>query len=50
MAEWLIDQQMVDFVGSDCHAEKHLIALQETLGRSKYMDKLRKLKLLNSSL
>jgi protein-tyrosine phosphatase len=49
-AEWLIDQNMIDFVGSDCHAEKHLLALQDTLQKSKYMHKVRQLRLLNEQL
>jgi protein-tyrosine phosphatase len=39
----------VHFVGSDCHAQKHLEALEEAIGK-KYYHKLMELPLLNFSL
>lgn len=48
-AEKLIDHQMVDFVGTDCHAPKHLERLKQTMNM-KYFGKLASLSLLNDSL
>jgi len=38
-AQFLVDENMVDFIGSDLHHEKHLAALHESL-HSKYLWKL----------
>ena len=48
-AEKLIDEQLVDFVGSDCHRIQHLLTLEEHLNLP-YMHKLMDLKLRNSFL
>jgi protein-tyrosine phosphatase len=49
-AEWLIDHDMISFLGTDCHHKGHLEALRKTL-REKYMHKiLASDKLLNSTL
>ncbi|MCH7415783.1 capsular biosynthesis protein [Belliella sp. R4-6] len=47
--EELIDEQRVKLVGTDCHNNRYLDAL-ETLPKSKYYQKLQHLDLLNSSL
>ncbi|MCP4520919.1 MAG: capsular biosynthesis protein [Cytophagales bacterium] len=47
--EKLIDKKMVDFIGTDCHAEKHLRTLQKAMN-TKYYKKLQDLNLLNDSL
>ena len=46
IAEKLIDQSMVDMVGSDMHHQKHAVALQRCLSE-KYINKLFELNLLN---
>lgn len=48
-AEKLIDNNMVDFVGTDCHGIRHLEVLKQTKV-SPYYKKLVKLNLLNNSL
>ena len=48
-AEKLIDNNMVDFVGTDCHGIRHLDVLKQTKS-STYYKKLAKLNLLNNSL
>lgn len=49
MAEWLIDQGMVHFVGSDCHKPKHA-ELYRQVRSTKYYQKLRELPLHNHNL
>lgn len=49
MAEWMVDQAMVDLIGSDCHGMRHLEAMQQ-LTHCKYFRKLSKRTLLNDSL
>ncbi|GAB4341637.1 MAG: capsular polysaccharide biosynthesis protein [Flammeovirgaceae bacterium] len=49
VAEKLIEDKAVDFVGTDCHHEKHINSLHESR-KSKYFEKLMSLPLLNSSL
>ncbi len=48
-AEKLIDANLVDFVGSDCHRMQHLMILEEHLSNS-YFHKLEKLNLKNGEL
>jgi len=48
-AEKLIDHKMVDFVGTDCHGQRHIQVLQK-VKTSSYYKKLRQLPLLNNSL
>jgi protein-tyrosine phosphatase len=48
-AEKLIDNNMVDFVGTDCHGVRHLNVLQETKSTA-YYRKLAKLNIRNNSL
>ena len=48
-AELLIDHQLIDFVGSDCHRIEHLLMLEDNL-RNPYMHKLADLPLKNQSL
>ncbi|MGN6646778.1 MAG: tyrosine-protein phosphatase [Cytophaga sp.] len=48
-AEKLIDHKMVDFVGTDCHGERHIEVLHKVKA-SPYYNKLRDLPLLNNSL
>jgi len=48
-AERLIDEELVDFVGSDCHRIQHLMHLEEHL-HLPYYHKLGKLQLKNNSL
>lgn len=38
-AEWMIDNNYVDLLGSDCHGERHIHAIKNTL-RSPYLKKL----------
>lgn len=49
VAEKLIDQKMVDFAGTDCHATKHIEALKRSI-KSAYYTKLLDLPLLNREL
>jgi tyrosine-protein phosphatase YwqE len=49
VAEKLIEDKLVDFVGTDCHHEKHIQSLHESK-KSKHFEKLMSLPLLNSSL
>lgn len=48
-AEMLVDNQLLDYVGSDCHRIEHLDLLQENLNNP-YFHKLKELKLKNRSL
>lgn len=48
-AEKLIDNKMVDFVGTDCHGERHLEVMKQ-VKLSTYYKKLTELNLLNNSL
>lgn len=48
-AQKLIDHKMVDYVGTDCHAEKHIVQLKKAMNE-KYFRKLASLNLLNDSL
>ncbi|MCS6821526.1 MAG: capsular biosynthesis protein [Microscillaceae bacterium] len=48
-AEKLIDLKMVSFVGSDCHGQRHIRAMQE-LKAKKYYYKLKDLELKNNQL
>lgn len=47
--EQLIDHDMVDFIGSDCHAIKHIHTLKKAMS-TKYYAKLQNLNLFNDSL
>lgn len=49
MAEWMIENKMVHFLGSDCHHIKHADEL-ETLTQYKFFKKAMKLNLLNHTL
>jgi tyrosine-protein phosphatase YwqE len=49
LAEWMIDQGFVHFLGSDCHRSRHLEPLQKAY-KSKGYQKIRELPLLNDSL
>ncbi len=49
MAEKLIDNKMINFLGSDCHGERHLKAMQEARVNA-YYKKALKLDLLNNTL
>ena len=49
MAEHLIDQKKVSFLGTDCHNKKHLEMMEETVDL-KYFDKALELDLLNNFL
>jgi tyrosine-protein phosphatase YwqE len=49
LAEHLIDQQMVSFLGTDCHTKKHLDMMEETVDL-RYFDKALELDLLNNFL
>jgi tyrosine-protein phosphatase YwqE len=49
MAEKLIDNKMINFLGSDCHGERHIKAMQETRVNT-YYKKALKLELLNHTL
>jgi len=48
-AEKLIDNKMVDFVGTDCHGQRHIDVLQQ-VKKSGYYKKLQHLNLLNNTL
>jgi tyrosine-protein phosphatase YwqE len=48
-AEMLVDNQLVDFVGTDCHRMDHLNLLSSTL-HLEYFHKLKNLNLLNSKI
>lgn len=48
-AEKLIDNKMVDFVGTDCHGQRHIDVLRKVKASS-YYKKLNNLPLLNNSL
>lgn len=49
LAEFLIDQKAVSFLGTDCHNKKHLEMMEETIDQ-KYYDRALQLKLLNNFL
>ncbi len=49
LAEKLVQNNLVSFVGTDCHNEKHLKSLEKAQ-KSKFYDKLFEAKLLNNSL
>ncbi len=49
LAEWLIDQNMIDFVGTDCHGPKHLKAMENLKG-NKYFKRIIDLPLKHSLL
>jgi tyrosine-protein phosphatase YwqE len=49
LAEHLIDQQMVSFLGTDCHTKKHLDMMEKTVDL-RYFDKALELDLLNNFL
>ncbi len=49
MAELLIDEKAVSFLGTDCHNKKHLEMMAETVDQ-KYFDKALELDLLNNFL
>lgn len=49
MARYLVDNALIDFVGSDCHRIEHLQIL-ESNARNPYFHKLKDLNLLNASL
>ncbi|MES2588551.1 MAG: CpsB/CapC family capsule biosynthesis tyrosine phosphatase [Bacteroidota bacterium] len=49
MAKYLVDNQLVDFVGSDCHRIEHLQIL-EANAKNPYFHKVKDLNLLNKSL
>jgi len=48
-AEKLIDNNMIDFIGSDCHGIRHMNALDKSM-KSRLYSKLLKLDLLNNTL
>ncbi len=48
-AEKLIEHKMVDFVGTDCHGQRHIDVLHQ-VKHSSYYKKLKELPLLNNSL
>ncbi|GJM28623.1 MAG: capsular polysaccharide biosynthesis protein [Cyclobacteriaceae bacterium] len=49
LAEFLIDQKAISFLGTDCHNKKHLEMMSETVDQ-KYFDKALQLDLLNNFL
>jgi protein-tyrosine phosphatase len=49
IAEKLVDNKMVNFLGTDCHNEKHFAAVKDTF-KCSYFQKALKLDLLNNSL
>jgi protein-tyrosine phosphatase len=49
LAEWMIEQGFVHFLGSDCHRERHLEPLAKAY-KSKAYKKLREMPLLNDTL
>lgn len=49
LAELLIDEKAVSFLGTDCHNKKHLEMMEETVDQ-KYFDKALRLDLLNNFL
>jgi protein-tyrosine phosphatase len=48
-AEWLVDNNLVDFIGSDLHGDRHLQGLMKTL-KEKHLWKLAAIGMRNSSL
>ena len=49
MAKYLVDNQLIDFVGSDCHRIEHLQIIEKN-ANSTYFKKLENLNLLNGTL
>lgn len=49
IANKMIDKNIISFIGTDCHNEKHIQVLKKTL-TEKYSGKLKNLNLLNNSL
>jgi len=49
IAERMIDEHMIEFIGSDLHGERHLDALQKTV-KEKYLAKLVSLGVMNSAI
>lgn len=49
-AEWLFTKNMVDFVGTDMHHEKHLLMLKELATQKNFYNLLNKATLLNKTL
>lgn len=50
IAQWLIDEKMVDFLASDCHHEKHFNLTKTLQAKSSYYKKALQLDLLNNTL
>jgi protein-tyrosine phosphatase len=48
-AEWLVDNNLVDFIGSDLHGDRHLAGLKKTINE-KHLWKLAAIGMKNSSL
>ncbi len=48
--EKLIDNKMIDFVGSDCHGMRHFDAMMTTMKKSRYWNKVMALSIKNNSL
>ncbi|MEO1654797.1 MAG: CpsB/CapC family capsule biosynthesis tyrosine phosphatase [Bacteroidota bacterium] len=49
LAEHLIDQEMVAFIGSDCHHQRHLNVFKDSWSH-RYVNKLAQLSLRNNTL
>lgn len=49
ISEKLIDKRMIQFIGTDCHGDRHLDCLESKTRKSKYYSRLLKLPLLNDS-
>ncbi|HNP97732.1 MAG TPA: capsular biosynthesis protein, partial [Bacteroidia bacterium] len=49
IAERMVNEQMIDFIGSDLHGIRHLEALQKSL-QEKYLTKLVGQRILNSTI
>jgi tyrosine-protein phosphatase YwqE len=50
IAQWLVDEKMVDFLGSDCHHENHFNLTKTLQYKSSYYKKALQLDLLNNTL
>ena len=50
IAQWLVDEKMVDFLGSDCHHENHFNLTKNLQRKSSYYKKALQLDLLNNTL
>lgn len=50
ISEKLIDRRMIQFIGTDCHGNRHLDCLESKTRKSKYYSKLLELPLLNDSI